>query len=426
MAAQKTITDEILEKIKNNKFIAIFIVITVVVGAIASFFGSIQNLITFKNKVFPTDKVSEQKTKIFSPPIDDKKQDFEKYFNSNFDLADYNSEVISITRDKLIINLSISNPNDTYKYKIKKEGGLIKINPQNTYLSLLKKGGPIFPKHYWHSPFEGDFAFPNFDIKIVNNTEETISFLKGIFNIHESKTDPFPILWINGDGYNMQLPLINVGWGKVYNAIIKFNLFPIEESREVYMNYSHEIVLGDFDRYSEKTDLTPIFRKLGVDVEAINGFPYDDDKSEKSVKALGIFKSATAKVIGEIEYWGLNSSGQKSREILKFKAVVHLGMRPPGLPMPPRAYYDVKFETDGSDYQKELPPIFMHVIKPGEADRFQFKISAAKSSRHVFDFVLLYNDNKTISFENIGLNYFMTPLDAKHIAEKPQGTVDDK
>lgn len=418
MNTQKTRTDVILNKIKNNKIFAILIVSGVVIGAFATFSESLHKLISSISRY----KEPGQKILTFQSSKKYKVSDFGNYFNSNFEIAEYENEVITISKGGLAVNFSILSSSKSFLYKIKKEEDIIKINPQNNYLSLLQKGGPISPLSYWNTPFE--FEFPNLDIKIVNNTQKTIYLTQAIFKIKKSKTDPFPILLIRGTGYDMKLPLMNIGWGNVYDCVIRCNVFPIKNVVEKN-TYDYEIAIGEFERYPEKIDFAPVFKELGVDVEKLrsNRFPFFRGAyTQDIIKAFGPFKDGQVKIIGEIHYSGLNPNGVKCREQLKFEAIIDLGSPGEGAPLPPSFQYDIIFKTDKSDYEETLS--ISHVIKLGDADRFNIKISALKSSRHVFDLILLYNDNETITIPNIGLNYFMSTEDANFITKEPQGDED--
>ncbi len=418
MSIQRTRTDIILNKIKNNKVFAILIVGSVVIGAFATFSESLHKIVLSINEF----KESGQKISTFQSSKKYKVSDFENYFNSNFQIAEYENEVITISQGGLAVNFSILSNSKTFLYKINKKENIIRINPQNNYLSLLQKGGPVYPLSYWDTPFE--FEFPNLDIKIVNNTNKTIFLTQAIFNIRRSKTDPFPILLIKGVGYEMKLPLRNIGWGKVYDCSIRCNIFPMKNIVEKN-TYDYEIAIGEFEQYPETIDFAPMLKELGVDVEKLRSerfYAFKETYTQDIVEALGPFKDGQAKIIGEIHYSGLNSEGVKSKEKLKFEAIIDLGPRGAGAPRPPSFQYDIIFETDRSDYEKVLP--ISQDIKPGDADRFNIKISALRSSRHVFDLILLYNDNKAITIPNIALNYFMSTEDAKYIEKEQQRNVD--
>lgn len=222
----------------------------------------------------------------------------------------------------------------------------------------------------------------------------------------------------------MKLPLMNIGWGKVYDCVIRCNIFPIKNVIEKN-TYDYEIVIGGFERYPETIDFSPIFKELGVGVEKLRSERIDfyrGTNTQDIITAFGPFQDGQAKIIGEIHYSGMNPEGLKSKEKLKFEAIIDLGPRGAGLPLPPSFQYDIIFETDKNDYKKVLS--ISHVIKSGDADRFNVRISALKSSRHVFDLILLYNDNKTITIPNIALNYFMSTEDAKLIEKEQEKDVD--
>lgn len=177
MSVQRTRTDVILNKIKNNKIFAILMVGGFVIGALATFSESLHKIISSISKY----KEPGQKISTSQSSRKYKVSDFEDYFNSNFEIAEYENKPITISKGGLVVNFSILSNSKSFSYKINKKEDIIKINPQNDYLSLLQKGGPIHPLSYWYTPFE--FEFPNLDIKVVNNTNKTIFLTQAIFNI---------------------------------------------------------------------------------------------------------------------------------------------------------------------------------------------------------------------------------------------------
>ncbi|MBO0721511.1 MAG: hypothetical protein J2P41_11855, partial [Blastocatellia bacterium] len=114
----------------------------------------------------------------------------------------------------------------TLTYSVESTDQQIKIRPQMPYLSILANGGPIEDNGYFRSPFE--VSLPNLDIKIVNNSNKTIFLTRALFEVEDSTPDTSPVFIVHA-GYNSHFTIVNEGWGKVSNCLIKFNVIPFTE-----------------------------------------------------------------------------------------------------------------------------------------------------------------------------------------------------
>ncbi len=412
---KKILVDTIWEKIRNNKFFAILIVAGAIIISLATFADSLLTLFRTADNLIEdgqTTKILDQ-AEALNGSIPS--SSFQNYLNNNFQIADnLESDIVNISKDGLAMDFSVNNSESDLMYNMRHKEEEIEINPFHKYLTLLKNGGPISPIFYYHVPFE--FQFPTFDIKVVNNSKETIFFTKAIFDVSKSEPDLFPILLIAGPGYNMRFPLINIGWGKVLNCIVNFNLIPTDYPSDNFFHplsgvpfkgsfdttYRHQMVLGDFGYSSDRTDLSNYFKSLGVDISNIK---YGDIE-----EARGPFKSGVAKMYGEIFYEGINAAGSTSKEKLRFECDISLYDEGAGAPLPPSFEYDISLDSDNDNYRKMVS--LSQAIKPSESDRFTIKISAPQSSRHRFNLTFIYNDNRSLVVPNISLNYFMTRPDS--------------
>lgn len=292
----------------------------------------------------------------------------------------------------------------------------------------------IKPLDYYWTPF--DFQVPNLDFKILNSSDKTIFFTKAIISVAKSQPDSFPIIVVH-TGYSLGFAIENIGWGKVYNCKIKFNLVNPYETSNFNNGYMFEMNLGDFSSYPEETDLSKYFETLGVNTKVVlnnyvsktystDGKFYtiiDDEGKEKTIneqeynerwmKALGPFQNSVAKMYGEISYEGINTSGKKMKEKIQFEDVINFEEKGCGMPAPPSSIYDLMLEGRKSNYTKEIS--ISQAIKPNEFDRFNIQIAAPISSRHQFDITLFYNNNQKFTIPNISLNYFMSKADSSSI-----------
>jgi hypothetical protein len=412
---KETKVEIIWRRLKNNKGLAIIIVTGAIIISLATFTDSITKLVHDISKLFP----DSQKTIIHQ--LDKSLQG-----KSNMNVAENETnDILNISNDNIIVDFTTDNEKGNLKYILKNRKKLIEISPYNSYLKLLKEGGPINSSSIYGSPF--DLQIPILDFKITNNSEKVISFTHAVFNISSSKLNPFPIICML-HGYNMGFTITNLGWDSVYNGRINFNLVPITTEANYEERLKNELILRNF-KDSYNIDLTSIFNDLGVDTGFIKSdnrrsimssnsdtYEFSDNQThkittikkieyEKQISAArGKFKDGSARIYGVMLYEGINSEGTRSKDTLKFDCIVNLAGPLPGAPFPPGCAYDVNLETNKDKYIKEFP--IAQAIKPKDVDRFNIKIFASKSSIHFFDLTLFYNDNKQIVFPPIRLNYF--------------------
>lgn len=430
---RQTLVDKFWNKIKNNRILAVVIVMAGVVAGVASFSDSVTKIARTADDIIP----DRQNTEVVEEGSITGVSSFENYFNKNFQISDYGeSDIVNLSKDDIIIDFSLNNGDGDLKYILKKDKDRLIINPYNRYLLLLQNGGPVRPLDYYHTPF--DFEFPTLDFKVINNSGKTIFFTKAIVSVAKSKPDPFPILVMH-TGYEMDFPIENIGWGKVYNCKVRFNLVTDNDHTppDFKGRYKFEMNIGNFSTYAENNSLSRYFETLGVKTKVLaqrylsatfagDETSYtilDDNGHEKTITgkeyekrisdALGPFRSGSALMYGEISYEGINASGKLMTEKLKFEDKINLGERGAGAPAPPSFVYDLMLEANKTNYRKQIP--LSQAIKPNEFDRFNIKIAAPVSSRHQFNVTLFYNDNREFTIRNLSLNYFMSRPDSTFI-----------
>lgn len=431
-----TLDQKWLTKLKNNKLIAALIIIGIAVAALASFSDNAATLFGNIKKLMPV----ETETSVISSNTD---TGIPTGADTNIHATENASDVITMTRADVNVNIGINNKEGNLQYAITRnaDGGYT-ISPQNDYLSLLQNRGPIEPKDFWYSIF--DYQFPNFDFKITNNTGKTIFFTQAIFKIKKSLTDLYPILLIQGQSYSMHLPLSNIGWGTVSNCKIRFNISAQNLPAGTYdyagTTYKYNLAVPDFEQYPNTISFAPALQHEGVDTLTLinryssssfgpEGETYtirNTDGTEQTItgeeykarmqKAAGPFKDNMAYVYGVINYTAKNAYKQPVQASMKFKALVNLGERGAGAPMPPSFYYKLMLALDKDNYSRTVN--ISQAIKTGDYDRFNISVAAPKSSVHDFDLILVYDDNQQITIPNIRLNYFMSRLDSNYIGDE--------
>jgi hypothetical protein len=331
-------------------------------------------------------------------------------------------------------------------YSLHRSDGEIHIEPSMPYLSTFLNGGPIEPIAYNWVPFQWDF--PNLDFKLVNNSKRTLFFTEAIFHVVESRLDRLPVLVVEPDTYRgnaLHLSVSNQGWGEVHDLIVKFNLIPLGSERRQEADfsgpYSHEVNVGTFLE-SINISIADAFRAAGANLDGLASLKVVSmtyggnmsevtmlDKEGKEVTitgdafvsrrsaCFGPFQKGGALVVGELGFDALTNDGSTEHKRVKFTTVVWLFDEPlEGAPAPPTYQYATKFAVDCRDYERRVS--ISHVIKPGDADRFNIKIGMDKSSVHRFRISLANNDGSEIESPVIYLHGFVPRAGAEYVNEE--------
>ena len=365
------------------------------------------------------------------------------------------------TANKISVNVSVLNIankdpfSDNEKqlnYVVENLDNVIHIKRNLGYLTKFEEGGPIKELFFHYMPFDWDF--PNLDLKIVNNGDQTIFLSEAVFQIKESIIDPYPLLVIKADrqGRNsMHFMIINEGWGKVEALKINFNINKSdEENLTINSPFENEIKIEDFLE-DVNVNVTDALKKSGVDLTPLINldkglkntrsennkiiFEYEDGRTtsmedekynDLSKQCLGKFQDNKAIIIGELNFTGITISGERKSHTVKFQTTVYIfDANRYGLIAPPSFQYITKFLDEAKDYERRVP--ISHVLKPKEADRFNIKIGMDKSSHHSFKIKLIYNEGLEFETQDIiltsfiprsGIRFFRGKSSAKQLPEK--------
>jgi hypothetical protein len=313
-------------------------------------------------------------------------------------------------------------------YRLSRENENIIIAPRVGYLDLLARGGPIYAAYYQHTPFHGDL--PALDIKVVNNGKDSLFISGAVFEVDQSEVDREPIIIIQGDFFSndaRRILLINDGWGDVERPVLRFNLMPSNPhdwTRErgfakpavtLQQPFTNVLQCESFSEAAE-VDISQVFNNAGVNLERLAALtkgripllrPQEvltPEEYDQFKKTLGPFADNLALVEGEIEY--NTSAAPAGKRIVRFATFVHLyDMILPSAVAPPTYEYKVLLQTEGLRYS--VPVNVSQAIKPGETDRFTFRVAAPESSHHRFRIRFFYNGQKELLSEPISLKIFV-------------------
>lgn len=301
----------------------------------------------------------------------------------------------------------------TLSYKVRQDNDITIISPSLPYLDVLNRGGPITGIRSWNSTFE--WQFPKLDLKLVNNSKETLFFTHAVFQIEESLLDPQPIVVIRESAYNLfHLLVLNEGWGNATECVVRFNIARRDAVADFGEDLVHEVRIGTLTD-SHNADISPALASLGMPAGYLSSASdrWDmDDETQEVIKRFG----HSVVVYGQIDYIGTDVAGKSSAHSVKFSTNVSLVMPGPGAPGPPTYAYEAMLDIERSHYEVAVP--ISHIIKPGDADRFTITVGAPKSSRHRFDLQLKFNESGEILSPPIVLDICLPRRDVKNVRSK--------
>jgi nucleoside phosphorylase len=280
-------------------------------------------------------------------------------------------------------------------YRSELRDGELVISPHLRYLSSLESGGPISedkgfdPSH---------LPFPALDVKLVNNTRDSVLFTDALLMVDESRLDPYPVPSIESAGClrTMALTLTNIGWGPFTTCRLHFNIQRPRDEPDFTQPFRFTADVTDNVNKDDYIDLSPFFSQL-------------------SVLAVDPYSTGTAQAVGEIEYSGLDVSGRLVSRRVKFSASVNITAQPchVGASLPPTRDYTALLEPDKKDYVVRVP--ISQSLSPGGFDRFTIHIAALKSSAHRLRLVLVYNNQRKLTSQPITLNLFFPTSSARSL-----------
>ena len=306
-----------------------------------------------------------------------------------------------------------------YRSFDKENGNLKIIQPDNEYLDSIQNGGEVSYLKWVNKGSLNDYFsweylnYPALDIKLVNNTSQTVFFHKLIFNIKKSRVDTRPIPIIANNKSDMCIPLVNVGWGAMEKCILRFNIIPDNNSYDNFElpDYDFELDLGNIEPYNfsrrnngliKGYPIEACFREAGIDVELLkslqefsrhdrqyiyfppgNSIAHPFEQSDQAIhqekrlsmteyesllkRAIGCFQNGKAFIVGELNYVETNYEGHKIQRTNQLKHLVNLTKKialyerflygkPPssrlGAPAPPSSEYSIGFENQEENYNK--------------------------------------------------------------------------
>lgn len=289
-----------------------------------------------------------------------------------------------------------------------------KIRPVDDYLDSVRAGRLLEGR--WQS-----HRWPVLDVKVVNNTAETVLFHEAVLQVRASEPDlrAVPVLLYD----RMNIALRNDGWGQMEDCTLTFSLFAAPKaSRPVggpFVLCSAGLVEGSGrnGRRRAQWSVADALRSCGVDPAAISYLigPARSSAYSRALldAALGPFaERRVAFVEGVLEYTHPGPDGALVRAANPVRG--RLALTDDGSPLiggylPPAHRYSTVLPSTGSAYRVTVP--LSQIVQSGEADRFLVTIASDRSAIHDFSLTVRYNEQQEVmAAERVQLELFLPRL----------------
>lgn len=322
---------------------------------------------------------------------------------------------------------------ETFWYSDSLIDGTTYVTPKNLYLDRYYKQKQVVIESYPWWEWIINPHNPIIDIKIANNTNNTLFADKIIAEIDTSRFDDRYLLLIYRELENTSSFLIvNESWRQW--EYFDFNFSFIKNATDTISKpYKYHKRVYSFD-FLYTFDLKPFLKKEGVDYDGIfkisqfySDFVYDDPDTNLKVEDntylhikdstivneinsilpyivnkadldRGYIESAPfVNIIGEISFPDYNDT-------IKVSGIIPLTYEDGGAIITPCDSYNMMLKTEGVNYTVEVP--ISLAIKPHEVERVSVQLNAPKSSFHKLRFRLDGIDNTQIKSNNIYLELY--------------------
>ncbi len=336
------------------------------------------------------------------------------------------------------------------QYDVLRSDTEIKITPKMPYLQAIAQANPV------PSTISFDWDLPNLDLKLVNNTDETVFFSRAVLHVEKSVSLAHPVLVVWGG--TRRFHLRNEGWGDVHQCSVQFNLNHISYDdrfrddfdghimRTVSFDrpFAYEVDIGTFSEFAT-IDISEELGHEGIDLSRLHEleyvhytgmmegdkyiyYTYSRGKAERceipvteyehmAYPILGEYIDNAALCWGEIRFAPAYGQTGSQFSLVRFYTIVRLfrGPHMHGFQVPPSYQYDTRLELDKHKYQVQVP--ISHVLTSGEVDRFNIRVAAPQSSRHSFRIELVYNNRNSLMSEPIEMEIFVPRSEALHLTQ---------
>jgi hypothetical protein len=366
---------DLMQKIKSNKIVAPIIVAATILSGIAAFTDTIDVLIEryehWTNRGKEDIQIIRRGTDGSTARVAEEAEvlsQFGTFASRLVTSGEPNNDPITISKSGLVVNVSATaseppggagRPN----YFVHSNQDLFEISPSDDYFDTLASGE--IPT----SEFDGwEFRLPVIDLKIVNNSNQSVYLTMAAFTIRKSLPDPNPYLTIGDSSNHFTIPIRNIGSGPAVDGVLDFTITDSSGTTR-----SHQVLLGKIDTYCGECDVEEIFSSVhGVDTGLFEQAYLDDLPTEEEQEiARGAFDTRSVPVEGTFTYRANNANNEVQEVQLSFLTRINLVARKMRVraPGPASATYDLNLDTGKDNYTRSID--ISQIIAPTESDRFQ-------------------------------------------------------
>ncbi|KQS92851.1 hypothetical protein [Chryseobacterium sp. Leaf394] len=357
----------------------------------------------FKNEVDSTFVINRFEKKMTFNLISNRKikSDFSGN-NMNFEYNDININ-LSLTDLAQKSNEALDDPSiiqddfDFVNYHFRQNKDTIEIYPSSKLVDEIRKKQIITGKHAYEGFIDYfNVYFPQFDIKITNNSDDAIFFDRIALKIVESVPNNAPVII---PGIQDKFTLNNVGFGAAKNLKIKFSTVPNGQKPDWNLPFESTVNVAELQP-GGRIDLDQKFRN-NVILKNIDSRYFEENQEEysKFYNSKNLLQTARLKnkdfvdkganVFGTVTYL---DDKNKSQEI-RFSTPIDIYREGYGAGFEFSANYNAELRSQGKNYALDIP--ISNALKPKDFDRISLLLGAKQSGTHTFKIVFSYH-NKTI------------------------------
>lgn len=335
-----------------------------------------------------------------------------------------------------------------FEYSISQDSNGYRIVPSGKYFTSYFSNRRVEALQYgfYYAP-TFHVVPPTLDLRILNNSNRTITIKKLSLDVGESQTEnrPIPVMISASDEF-ARLLVVNEGNHRVDKLVIRCNVYPTREDAErddgEELNYSFES-----SNVSEvfRIDFREILAANGVDVKFLeHTFDtepqiYPDQDRRKFRAALGVYMFTgvdyssgrrlsideddqdwsrvqfEAHVAGRLEATSIIDAQSHSTSF-PFLAPIPL-TAPSGLGagLPALEAFQVELPSDRRKYQVQMP--VSSYLKPFEVERLLFRVYSELSSWHRFTLRAELDDGLSLATKRVEL-FILNPRSTRLNADE--------
>jgi|GEM_PF-6040067 len=296
---------------------------------------------------------------------------------------------------------------------------------ENFDYDSLEKSSPCYLPNSGSEGLEMPIKYqnPGLEIKLNNNSTENILIHDSYILVNKSKLNSFPMIEF-GAGSMYDLPIFNEGWGDATNIRMTYNIQKVDAPLKYDVEFKYQLNISrlkptdNINHYydvDQNLDLKKALELEGVKTKKLDNWKilekYQIREIASKAGIFGRFTNGHARIVGKLYYEGYTADGKLRADTLNFNFFQNLWPHSFGGDSyyVKKAPYNIRFKLSDTPYN--IPVRISESIGPKSAGRFTLFFDCPKSSYHLFDLVIRYNNGKQLIVKDIFLNYFMRKTD---------------